>query len=149
MRRGTKATWQSHRWPTRGARMTRVHVSLYFILYNGYSTYKRSIEELKLTLCFLLPYIPDMSSEFSQCGTMFCGISLCRRRGRVTSVGSHREDVDRVDPRPRDQDRGTCVKVTLSGRDRSAYLTPRGDTRSARSSSKADVARSPSNYPLS
>ena len=35
---------------------------------------------------------------------------------------------------------GTCAKAILSGRDRSAYLTPRGDTRSAGSSSTVDAA---------
>ena len=43
---------------------------------------------------------------------------------------------DRVDPSPRDQQNNTCVNLVLSGRDRSAYLTPHGDARSVGSSSK-------------
>ena len=49
-----KATWLYHvdaRDGLRGSRMACVHVLLlYFIFYNGYSTYKHSIEEFKLTI---------------------------------------------------------------------------------------------------
>ena len=75
-----KAMWLCHvdaRDGLCGARMTRVQVILlYSIFYNGYSSYKHSIEEFKLTLYYLLSYIPDISSEFIPCGTMFRGISL-------------------------------------------------------------------------
>ena len=47
-------TWLCHvdaRDGLRGSRMTRVHVLLlYYIFYNGYSTYKHSIEEFKLAV---------------------------------------------------------------------------------------------------
>ena len=54
MRRGTQghvALPRDARDGLRGARMTRVHVLLlYSIFYNGYSTYKHSIEEFKLNV---------------------------------------------------------------------------------------------------
>ena len=94
-----------------------------------------------LTACFphifsVWKYVPHISY-------------VCRMRGGPPDVGCDQNGYDRVDPSPRDHQISTCVKVTLSGRDRSAYLMPRGDTRSAGSSWKADTARSRSDRPLS
>ena len=42
----------------------------YIFYYIGYSTYKHSIEEFKLTVINRSPYIPDASPKFPPCGTI-------------------------------------------------------------------------------
>ena len=58
-----------------------------------------------------LPYLtamsPSISSVWDYVPTRFL---FCRWRGDTTYVGSHGEDVDRVDPSPRDLHQSTCLK---------------------------------------
>ena len=42
----------------------------YIFYYIGYSSYKHSIEEFKLTVINRSPYIPDASPKFPPCGTI-------------------------------------------------------------------------------
>ena len=76
-------------------------------------------------------------------------ILFCTTRGGERIVRFRLNGGDRVDPSPHDHDQSTCVKTPLSGCNRSAYLTPRGDARSVGSSSKGEAAWSRFNCPFS
>ena len=54
---------------------------------------------------------------------------LCRMRGSTTGVGFDQDGGDRVDPSPRDHQSNTCANAHLSGVDRKAHRSPRGDRR--------------------
>ena len=62
-------------------------------------------------------------------------LTFCKRRGRSAGVGFHQDGGDHVHPSPRDRKSSTCIISTLSDRDRIAHHSPRGATRSTRSSS--------------
>ena len=62
MRRGTQGHVAVPRGPReclRGTDVTNIYIYSYYL---GYSTYKHSIEEFKLTAITLIVYIPDILS---------------------------------------------------------------------------------------
>ena len=73
-------------------------------------------------------YCPFISSVWDYVPTRSY---LCRTRGSTAGVGFDQDGGDRVDPSPRDHQSNTCANAHLSGVDRKAHRSPRGDRRRA------------------
>ena len=76
-----------------------------------------------------LPYLtvtsPSISSVWDYVPTRFL---FCKWRGDTAHVGSHGEDVDRVDLSPRDLHQSTCLKKGLSNNPDGRHVAERGST---------------------
>ena len=76
------------------------------------------------------PFKLTFSPFFFRVGLCSHTVLMGRRRGRTPRRRMQSDVGDRVDPSPRDWQSGTCVKATLSGRDRRTHRSPCGVTRS-------------------
>ena len=76
------------------------------------------------------PFKLTFSRFFFRVGQCSHTVLMARRRGRTPRRRMRSDGGDRVDPSPRHRQSGTCVKATLSGRNRRTHCSPRGITRS-------------------
>ena len=154
VRRGTEATWQSHRWPAQGAggaqgadmwqgatRFTRTLVRgatwqmgagnwrAHGIV--GRGNIVGAVTRKRYTAPKVILTIRVFFFHVGLCPTRFLNVQVTwRLHGRWMISWA----IDRMDPSPRDRNHITCVMCTLSDHDQSANRSPRGAIRSARSS---------------